>query len=129
MRLRECREKANLSQKYVALSLGVAAPSVSNWESGKTKPSRENTVRMADLYGVSVDYLIGRTDDPTPAANQHTQTQESESGVPQTTEAKILAAGIDRMPAKDRERALNLVRVAFYQYEEYFSKGDDADEA
>lgn len=63
-RLRECRENANLSQKYVALTLGIAAPSVANWERGKTNPSHENIVKLADLYGVSTDYLLGRTEDP-----------------------------------------------------------------
>lgn len=63
-RLRECRENARLSQKYVAITLGVAAPSVANWERGKTNPTHENMVRLADLYGVTVDYLIGRADEP-----------------------------------------------------------------
>lgn len=63
-RLRECREKAKLSQKYVAITLGIAAPSVANWERGKTNPTHDNMVRLADLYGVSVDYLLGRSDDP-----------------------------------------------------------------
>lgn len=54
-----------MSQKYVALTLGIAAPSVANWERGKTKPSHENIVKLADLYGVSTDYLLGRSDEPT----------------------------------------------------------------
>ncbi len=58
-RLKECREAAGLTQKYVALSLGVKGPSVSNWESGKTKPTMENFSALAKLYGVSVDYLLG----------------------------------------------------------------------
>ena len=62
MRLRECREKANLSQKYVAVSLGIAAPSVANWERDKTKPSLDNAIHLADLYEVSLDYLLGRSD-------------------------------------------------------------------
>lgn len=65
-RLRECRENANLSQKYVAITLGVAPPSVANWERGKTNPTHENTMKLADLYGVSVDYLLGRTEEPHP---------------------------------------------------------------
>jgi len=62
-RLRECRENAGLSQKYVALSLGVAAPSVANWERGKTRPTQENIVKLADLYKVTVDYLLERSDE------------------------------------------------------------------
>ena len=119
MRLRECREKAGLSQKYVALTLGVAAPSVSNWETGKTCPSRENTVKMADLYGVSVDYLLGRTDNQNEELGTAAQPAQS-SDTPRTTEARILSAGVDRMPAKDRQRALTFMKLIFNQYEEYF---------
>lgn len=61
-RIKQCREKSNLSQKYVAVALGVAAPSVSNWESGKTKPSMDNYVNLAKLFGVSVEYLLGVAD-------------------------------------------------------------------
>lgn len=68
-RLKECRERARFTQKQVAVTLGIAAPSVANWESGKTNPAHENLVRLADLYGVSVDYLLGRAgeqDDKSP---------------------------------------------------------------
>lgn len=67
-RLKECREKSGLSQKTVAASLKVAAPSVSNWESGKTNPTHENLEKLADLYGVSIDYLLGRDDTKTAPA-------------------------------------------------------------
>lgn len=49
-----------MSQKYVAISLGVSAPTVSMWESGAKEPTRENLIKLADLFGVSVDYLLGR---------------------------------------------------------------------
>lgn len=62
-RIKECRINSKMSQKFVAVSLGVAAPSVSNWESGKTQPTPENFKRLADLFGVTVDYLIGQTDE------------------------------------------------------------------
>ena len=58
-RIKECRINAHLSQKYVAVTLGVAAPSVSNWESGKSRPTAENLKQLAKLFGVSVDYLLG----------------------------------------------------------------------
>ena len=59
-KIKECRLQAGYSQKFVAMSLGVKSPSVSDWESGKTKPSMENLVALAALYNVTTDYLLGR---------------------------------------------------------------------
>ena len=64
-RIKECRINSKLSQKFVAVTLGVAAPSVSNWESGKTQPTPENLKRLASLFGVTVDYLLGDEQMPT----------------------------------------------------------------
>ena len=80
MRLRECRENSGYSQKYVALTLGISAPSVANWERGKTSPTRENVIRLADLYGVSVDYLLGRSDDASVVAAGVTDTPQTDTG-------------------------------------------------
>lgn len=61
-RLKVCRENCNLSQKQVAIELNVSAPTVSQWESGVASPSTMNLIKLSDLYGVSLDYLIGRID-------------------------------------------------------------------
>ena len=58
-RLKECREKARLTQKQVSIMLKIKGPSVSNWERGKTSPSRKNVEQLAKLYGVTMDYLMG----------------------------------------------------------------------
>jgi transcriptional regulator with XRE-family HTH domain len=58
-RFRECRENADLTQKYVAISLNVKPPSVSDWEKGNTNPTLENLIKLAKLYQVSTDYLLG----------------------------------------------------------------------
>ena len=58
-RIKEARIAAGFSQKYVALALGVAAPSVSYWESGRNTPTAENYKALSDLLNVSVDYLLG----------------------------------------------------------------------
>lgn len=58
LRIKKARETAGLSQKVVAITLGVSAPTVSEWESGKKKPSTENLKELADLFGVSADYLL-----------------------------------------------------------------------
>lgn len=69
-RIKECRLQRGMSQKYVAVSIGVAAPSVWGWENGKNSPTPANLAALADLFGVSVDYLIGRDETETeqPAA-------------------------------------------------------------
>ncbi len=56
---KECREMRGYTQKYVALSLGVKAPSVSDWEKGKTNPTLENLISLSNLLGVSTDMLLG----------------------------------------------------------------------
>ena len=61
-RLIEERKKKRYSQKYVAISVGVAPSIVSRWESGIKVPSRESLAKLADLYGVTIDYLMGRGD-------------------------------------------------------------------
>lgn len=59
-RIKLTRESLGLSQKFVAVSVGVSPASVSMWESGTKDPTRENLIKLADLFGVSVDYLLER---------------------------------------------------------------------
>ena len=66
-KIRYCREINKMSQKYVALSVGVSTPMVSQWESGIKRPSNDNIVKLATLFGVTTDYLLDHKtaeDDP-----------------------------------------------------------------
>ena len=60
----KARQDASLSQKNIALTLGVSAPTVSDWERQKKYPTVENLKRLSDLLGVSVDFLLKRTNSP-----------------------------------------------------------------
>ena len=62
-RFREAREKAALSTLQVAKRIGVSQPAVSKWDNGVKLPSIETLCKLADLYCVSTDYLLGR-DEP-----------------------------------------------------------------
>lgn len=57
-RLRESRESANMKQDAAAYELGVRRQAVSSWERGKSMPTAEVWMRIAPLYGVSLDYLV-----------------------------------------------------------------------
>ena len=61
-RLQEARENAGMSQEAVAQELGFPTRSITRWENGRADPGSCKLVRLADLYGVSMDWIAGRTD-------------------------------------------------------------------
>lgn len=58
------RKASQKSQKEVAITLNVSAPTVSDWEREKKYPTVENLKQLADLFSVSTDYLLRRTNIP-----------------------------------------------------------------
>ncbi|GEM_PF-41848 len=61
-RLRELRESRSISQYEMAKSLGVHQTTYGSYETGKLAIPLCNLVKLADYYGTSIDYLVGRTD-------------------------------------------------------------------
>lgn len=61
-RLVELRKLNNYTQKTVANMLNIKQPSYIRYEKGDAEPSLENLVKLADIFDVSVDYLLGRAD-------------------------------------------------------------------
>jgi repressor LexA len=59
-RFKELRLKAGLTQKALADVLGVERSSIVKYETGKNGPSAEILQKLADYYGVSTDFLLGR---------------------------------------------------------------------
>lgn len=99
-RIKEARIEAGLTQQYIALSLGVKPPSVSNWESGKSKPTQENLKALSQLLGVSVDYLVGFDGEP-PAPPPQDPPAWSQYG-PETR--KILREILGKLEGMDDEQ-------------------------
>lgn len=62
-RLRQLRLDKNLRQTQVAVLVGVEKSTISAYENDFRQPSYETLVRLANLYHVSTDYLLGRTED------------------------------------------------------------------
>lgn len=59
-RLKNLRKKRNWTQKQVATRIGLAISAVSAYELGTRYPSYDILLRLARLYNVSTDYLIGK---------------------------------------------------------------------
>ena len=62
-RLREMREKYNISQEAVAERLGITSSSVSSYERGERTPSLPIILKLSYIYNCSVDYLLGKNND------------------------------------------------------------------
>lgn len=58
-RLRDLRISRGLNQVEFGESLNVTKQSVSNWENGNIQPSIDMLIRIATIYSVSTDYLLG----------------------------------------------------------------------
>ena len=65
-RLIKQRTAKRLSQYDLARLLGLSRGQISNYELGTRRPDYETLTKLADFFGVSVDYLLGRVDDPSP---------------------------------------------------------------
>ena len=63
-RIKDTRIQQNITQTQIAQKLGIAQQIYQRYEQGKTKLSLENAVKIADILGVSLDYLAGRSDVP-----------------------------------------------------------------
>ena len=59
-RLKAERKKAKMTQEQVAEKLGVTRVAYTLYETGKTQPSLETAVKLADIFQISLDYLTGR---------------------------------------------------------------------
>ncbi len=63
-RLKLLRKARKISQLKLALDLNMNQNSVSRYENGEREADYNTLIKIADYFGVSVDYLLGRTDNP-----------------------------------------------------------------
>ena len=68
-RIKQLREANGMTQVDLANELFVSKQSVSNWENDNILPSIEVLIRIADRFGVTTDYLLGRDDIPRLSVN------------------------------------------------------------
>lgn len=62
IRLRALRKEEKESQEGTARSIGITVRQYQRYESGEQKPNFDNLCALADHFGVSLDYLAGRTE-------------------------------------------------------------------
>ena len=62
-RIKLLRKERRYYQRELAEHLGVSVRTYQFYESGHNEPSIKSLIALADLYGVTTDYLVGRTDE------------------------------------------------------------------
>lgn len=127
------RKKNKLNQTQLARLLNISQATLSTYETGRHEPDTATLIQLAEIFGVSTDVILGYEKPPDEISAQQNSVQTNlkqtlDLPIAKTKEAKILSAGVDKMPARDRERVLNMVRLMFDQYEEYFTERNDDDD-
>ena len=62
--LKRCRKEKKATQKQASLAAGVTESMYQFYEYGKSEPTASVLIALADFFDVSIDYLVGRSDDP-----------------------------------------------------------------
>ena len=63
-RLKKVRKAKGVTQKAMAEYLGITEQAYQKYEYALREPNHETTIRLADFFDVSIDYLLGRSDNP-----------------------------------------------------------------
>ena len=60
-RIRDLREDSDMTQTQIANMLGMSQTGYSKYETGENDIPTQILIKLADFYGTSVDYILGRT--------------------------------------------------------------------
>jgi len=69
-RISQLRDKRGWTQEQLAASLGISRAALSHYEKNRREPDTETLTKIADLFKVSIDYLVGRTELPQGAVDE-----------------------------------------------------------
>jgi len=111
-KIRQLRKELGLTQEELGNLIGVQKAAINKYETGMVVNLKKSTIAaLAKALHVSPVDLLSPGDSP--------------SDLPQTTEARILAKGIDRLPQEQREQALSVIQAMFAKYADYFKEEND----
>jgi len=95
-RLRAAREAAGLSQGQVAKLMGFHRPTISEMEAGRRRVSAEEITKLAEIYGVSVEWAMSK---------------QSDKKDPVDEKISLAARELSKMKDTDLERLMSLIRM------------------
>lgn len=104
LRIKELRKAANMTQKELADEIGVTQATLSGWESEKYYIDYISMMKLADIFEVSVDYLLGRNS----ISNNSITTGDINSNTSVIGHHSNITLAADQTPAADEQELLRL---------------------
>lgn len=99
-RLKALRLEKGMTQQQLADFLDIEKSNISRFESGKQSPSSDNRIKMAKLFNVSVDYMLGLSDH---------KSLDKEKSEKISKEAADLMEKINKLSPEKRQAIMNLI--------------------
>lgn len=133
MRLKEVRKSHGLTQREVAEQVGVNQNTYSYWENGKTRIDNLSLQRLAEIFDVSVDYLLGNDATYTVASpnGNHNTVTTGDIHINQTaqqarSESEKLLSVFDRLSEESKTRLMSVAYLLLS--DEYKRQGVDLEQ-
>ena len=134
-RIKQLRNSKDLTQEGLSQMLGMTKQAISGWERNVASPDYKQLCHIADLFNVSVDYLLTRTDFPSPfylSSNGELSIFPMDTGLAGTSSFDLkgllltpnakLHLGGNPLSMKDRQMVAELVSTIFGRFQEVQQK-------
>lgn len=111
--LKELRIDRNLTQKQLSEMLDLSKNTVCEYEKGRAEPSIETLLKLSGIFGVSVDYLLGREDDfgnITVTSSPSSDLSASSPNASLTPEERELLELYKKLPGTRKKTVLDTIR-------------------
>lgn len=105
-RLVELRKKRKMTQEELAGVLGISRSALSLYETNKRQPDFETICRLADFFDVSIDYLLGRTDDKHGVAGMVYRPDNAASSILRDPDIRKALEELDHITPEEKESLL-----------------------
>lgn len=109
--LKELRKEKNLTQTQLAKELNVSLGAIGNWETGNRTPDVNTLSFIANYFGVTVDYLVGKTEQKMPLVNNDEELTEYLYYLKTRPELRMLFKVSSKASKADVEQAVRIIEA------------------
>lgn len=115
-RLIKLRKELNLTQEELAQKIGYTRTAISAWEIGRNEPSNADTIKLAEYFSVSTDYLLGKSDIRNP---------EKLKNIPHANSGGVDTTGLDEEDLKELQAQADYMKWKKQNKSENKNKNED----